>query len=322
MSGMFKRKHIEGLQVKISICKDVLETIFDECDRNNENETGGRIIGYFDQHANKLNIKACGVIDPGPNARRSPTGFFQDGENQEAVFRKIEANYPEIEHLGNWHTHHVNGLNTLSSGDIGTYKRIVNHDKHNTDLFYALLVVAKNHASYRERYLVKHFLFKRGEPLVHVLLSSEVKSTKEPAVFLGKIRAIEEIPEKETILAPLTSSQSSGNYIRARDKEVISEMYPVVKAFFSKQANSLYWKGKLHLIDDTSVDIIVLESINGSKLSYSIALSGLSAGPFECNRSYLKLSFDSAWKAIYSLERDLNREIFTKLKRLSVDYGR
>lgn len=319
---MFKRKHIEGLQVDISICKDVLETIFDECDRNDQNETGGRIIGYFNQRANKLSIKACGVIGPGPNARRSPTSFFQDGAYQETVFRKIETDYPDIEHLGNWHTHHVNGLNTLSSGDIDTYTRIVNHDKHNTDFFYALLVVAKNHAFHRERYVVKHFLFKRGEAFVHEIPSSQVKSIKEPAVFLGRVKATEEIPKKETKPPSLAPSQSTGDSVRARDKEVISEMFPSVKAFFSKQANSLYWRGKLDLVDDTPVEIIVLESINGGKLSYSIALSGSSAEPFQCNRLYLKRSFDSAWKAIYSLERDLNREIFKKLKSMSVDYGR
>lgn len=319
---MFKRKHIEGLQLDISICQDVLETIFDECDRNNEDETGGRIIGYFDQSANKLSIKACGVIGPGPNTRRSPTSLFQDGEYQETVFRRIEADYPEIEHLGNWHTHHVNGLNTLSTGDIDTYKRIVNHDKHNTNFFYAILVVAKNRAFQRERYVVKHFLFKRGGSLVYEIPSSQVKSIKEPAVFLGGVRATKEISKEETKSASLTSSQSAGNSIRARDKDVISEMFPAVKAFFSKRADSLYWRGQLYLIDDTPVEVIVLESINGSRLSYSITLSGPKAELSQCKQLYLNRSFNSAWKAIRSLEHDLNREIFKKIESTSVDCGR
>ena len=66
---MFKRKKIEGFHIKISICKDVLEAIFDECDKNNIDETGGRIVGYYQQGDNKLNIKACGLIGPGPNAQ-------------------------------------------------------------------------------------------------------------------------------------------------------------------------------------------------------------------------------------------------------------
>ena len=42
-----------------------------------------------------------------------------------------------IEHLGNWHTHHVNGYPNLSGGDVATYRRIVNHELHNLDFFYA-----------------------------------------------------------------------------------------------------------------------------------------------------------------------------------------
>ena len=59
-------------------------------------------------------IQAKGVIEPGPNARRTRTSFFQDGDHQTEVFRRIEAEDPSIEHLGNWHTHHVNGYPTLS----------------------------------------------------------------------------------------------------------------------------------------------------------------------------------------------------------------
>lgn len=313
---MFKRKKIEGIQARVSICKDVIEAIFDECDKNNIDETGGRIVGYYQQDDNKLNIKACGLIGPGPNARRSPTSFFQDGEYQETIFRKIEAEHTEIEHLGNWHTHHVNGLNTLSSGDIETYKRIVNHEKHNTDFFYALLVVSKNQTFYnRERYLMKHFLFKSGESLVYEIPSSQVKLTKEPAVFIEKAIATDEISKKESIPLPLISNQPTINHIRARDKEFISAMYSGLKTFFSKQTESIYWKGKLNLIDNTDVELFVLESIDEGRPSYSITLTASSAQLFRCHQLYLKRTFDSAWKAVYLFERDLNCEIFEKIKK-------
>lgn len=313
---MFRRKKIVGLRVKISICKDVLEAIFDECDRNDVDETGGRIVGFYSQSGNKLNIKACGLIGPGSNARRSPTSFFQDGAYQETVFRKIETEYPEIEHLGNWHTHHVNGLNTLSAGDVDTYKRIVNHEKHNTDFFYALLVVAKNRTFYnRERYLVKHFLLKREESLIYEVPSAQVKIIKEAAVFIDKAKVIQGVPKKETLADSLISTQPMIKHIRARDKEFISEMHPELKTFLSKQTSSLYWRGKIKLIDNTSVELLVLESINEGKPAYSIALTTLSAQLFQCHRSYLKRNFDSAWKAIYLLERDLNREIIEKIKK-------
>lgn len=304
---MFQRKSLKGSYAKISLCGEILEIIYNQCDRNEVNETGGRIIGYYDQHDNKLNIKACGLIGPGPNARSSPSSFFQDGEHQESIFRNIEDKYPEIEHLGNWHTHHVNGLSTLSSGDIDTYTRIVNHEKHNTDFFYALLVVAKNKGFHRrERYLVKHYLLKRGDSLIYEIPSSMVKITKELAIS---------IDEEKTIKLPTIYNEQTINIIRARDKEFVSETYPGLKAFFSKQAKSVYWRGKLNLIDNTSVDLFVLESIDKGKPSYSITLSASSAKLYQCHQSYLKRSFDSVWKAIYSFERDLNREIFLKYKK-------
>ena len=313
---MFKRKKIKGLQIKISICKDVLEAIFDECDKNSTDETGGRIVGYYHQYDNKLNIEARGLIGSGPNARRSPTSFFQDGEYQEAIFRKIEAEHPDIEHLGNWHTHHVNGLNTLSSGDINTYRRVVNHEKHNTDFFYALLVVAKNNNFYdHERYSVKHFLLKRGESLVYEIPAPQVKIIKEQGIFIDEVKSIDEITEKESVSTPLIPTEPAINQIRARDKEFISEMYPELRPFFSKQTKSLYWRGKINLVDNSPVEIFVLESTSEGKPSYSITLAASNRHLFQCHRLYLKRTFDSAWKAIYLFEHDLNHEMFEKIKK-------
>src|SRR5579859_1975016 len=105
----------------VSIAKEALESIFDECDQFDSHETGGRLIGSYEQKEGRYSIRLLGVIGPGPNAERSATSFFQDGAYQEKIFRLIEESLPEIEHLGNWHTHHVNGLSSLSSGDKATY---------------------------------------------------------------------------------------------------------------------------------------------------------------------------------------------------------
>ncbi len=311
---MFKRKKIESFPAKISICKEVLEAIYNECDQNNIDETGGRIIGYYRQHGSKLDIEICGLICSGPNARRSPTSFFQDGEYQENIFRKIESEYPRIEHIGNWHTHHVNGLTTLSSGDIETYRRIVNHKKHNTDFFYALLVVAKNHTSNkRKRYTMKHFLFKRGVPLVYEIPDSQVRITKERSVFVDK--GVYGTLEEEPVVDPVISAESIINQTRAMDREFISEMYPGLKTFFSKQTNSLYWRGKLNLVDGSDVEILILESAEKERPSYSVTLATSSSSLFQCQQPYLEKNFDSAWKAAYLFERDLNRELFEKTKK-------
>ena len=140
-----------------------LMTVFDECDSFTDDETGGRVIGTYRETRGELTIEVTGIIEPGPSARRSRVSFFQDGPYQEGIFRQIEQQHPEIEHLGNWHTHHVNGLPHLSGGDITTYTRTVDHKNHNTSFFYALLVIAKNAgATGLSRYVIKHYVFHRG----------------------------------------------------------------------------------------------------------------------------------------------------------------
>src|SRR5262245_14169366 len=113
-------------QTRVALPHAALTVVFDECDGFDHDETGGRVIGTYNVEGSHLSINVTGIIESGPRARRSAVSFFQDGEHQERIFREIERHHPAIEHLGNWHTHHVNGLPTLSGGDIETYHRIVN----------------------------------------------------------------------------------------------------------------------------------------------------------------------------------------------------
>lgn len=149
------------MPVSINIVSKVITLIFDECNRFNDHETGGALIGFYGKNGNTLVITVAGAIGAGPNARRTATSFFKDGEYQEREFRRIEKSHPSVEHLGNWHTHHMNGYPTLSAGDCTTYHKHVNSPNHNTDFWYALLVTSKLDIS---RYAMKHFMLYRGNP--------------------------------------------------------------------------------------------------------------------------------------------------------------
>ena len=141
----------------VEISNSVLGEIFQEYDKYDDLETGGRLCGVYNREHDTMMVVA--QIGPGPNARRTRTSFFQDGEYQEPVFRSLERKLPEIQHLGNWHTHHVNGLETLSQGDIDTYRRSVNSPNHAHDLWLALLVTKKYGPM---NYGFKKFLLRRG----------------------------------------------------------------------------------------------------------------------------------------------------------------
>ncbi len=291
--------------VQILIYRGVLDTIFDECDKYDSHETGGRLVGTFKQLNKNLSIEVSGVIEPGPAAKRTATSFFQDGAYQEEVFRSIEKRHPAIEHLGNWHTHHVNGYPNLSSGDIGTYQRIVNHANHNTDFLYALLIVSKVNSS--QRYKAKHYLLRRGDDGVYEIPDSEIKIIDKPPLW----------PLKESLRSSPAASDISkaGDYQeRAHDQDIFSEMYPGFKPFFSKSAGAIYWKGDIDLINGTKINIVVMESKAKSGVSYSINPVGAEAALYETGKLYAEQTFKSARKAVWQFERDINREIYSQVR--------
>ena len=85
-----------------------------------------------------------------------------DGEYQEAIFRKSERLDQEIEHVGTWHSHHCNGLQTLSGRDIEGYFKTVNKANYRLDCFIASLIKHIPNDPEEDGW-IDHFLFIRGE---------------------------------------------------------------------------------------------------------------------------------------------------------------
>lgn len=288
----------------ISIAREALETIFDECDRFDVDETGGRLLGTYRHKNGQYDIQVKGVLAPGPNAQRSPTSFFQDGEYQERLFRSIEVSHPDIEHLGNWHTHHVNGYPTLSGGDKTTYFNTVNHKKHNTDFFYALLVVSKNHDG-NPRYAIKHFILRRNDQTVYEIPATQVRLVNTPALRPRDPRPVE-TPGPSREAAP----QIAPNRERAKDQEFFSEFYPDLKPLLSKSIGAPYWKGPLSLVDGSRADVVAIENAEGQAPFYSIATSCNNPVIADILARYQERQFRSARHAVLHLERDLNQALF------------
>lgn len=294
-------------KVTVSICADALQAVFDECDRYDRDETGGRIVGTaaLDRRG-ALNIKVSGVIEPGPNARRSSSSFFQDGDYQAQVFRQIETANPEIEHLGNWHTHHVNGFPTLSGGDIETYQRIVNHAKHNLDFFYALLVVARDaNASGLQRYHIRHYVLFRGDGHVYELKPDRVTIDDQAAVWPT------ELPT-QTVRAPVSADIS----VRASDKEMLGQLYSEIRPYQSKRTETLYWKGPVRLVDGSVVEVTIPEMRDDRPDSvpyYQVLLKNAPAPCAEIIKKFSEHEFLSATLAVHGLQNTMNRALYDAL---------
>jgi hypothetical protein len=282
-----------------------LTAVFDECDQFTDDETGGRVIGTYNEDKGRLNIRVTGVIEPGPSARRSRVSFFQDGPHQERLFRQIEAQHPEIEHLGNWHTHHVNGLPHLSGGDLQTYHRTVNHKKHNTSFFYALLVTAKNATKNpRNRYTIKHYVFRRDDENFYEVPAANVRIVNEPLLWPSAelARAAKDAGSRAQI-------ELGTRPERVQDCAVLGEFYKSFRSFGSQKLG-FYWRGKLELLDGSASEVVLLEDHSARSPAYTVTLRE----PIDILKvvaeDLAKQEFPSARMALITTERALNRALF------------
>jgi integrative and conjugative element protein (TIGR02256 family) len=294
-------------KVHVIVPRSALAVIFDECDRFDQDETGGRVIGTFQEHRGRLTLNITGIIESGPQAQRSPVSFFQDGEHQEGVFREIERSHPEIEHLGNWHTHHVNGLSTLSNGDLATYRRTVNHHNHNTSFFYALLVVARRHtADPLERYNVKHYIFHRDDDRVHEIPHKSVEIVDAPLVW----------PVERT----KHSRRQVGDGVAPRpervyDRDMLNEFYRELRPY-SSQKLGLYWRGPLELVNGTKVEVVLVEDASSGAATYSITLRDPPHALRATAEQLAEHEFTSARSALVMAERSCNRVLYQQFEQL------
>jgi hypothetical protein len=297
-----------GADIRIIMPTAALTSIFDECDSFDCDETGGRLIGSYTTHGSKLTINVSGIIEPGPQARRTAVSFFQDGEYQEGIFRRIESQHPEIEHLGNWHTHHVNGLSTLSGGDIDTYNRIVNHHNHNTPFFYALLVTARHKTSDSlRRYSVKHYVFRRGESDFYEIPPQHVEITNGSLVWPISMRHFKNDRPQKTV-TPRTHPE------RVYDRDIIQEFYQGFRPFVSQEIG-MYWRGLLEFLDGSKVEVVVLEDSSADVAKYSITLREPPEALHRVADQLAQRNFPSARAALITTERMCNRALYHQAPR-------
>jgi hypothetical protein len=296
-----------GADIRIVFPEAGLDAVFDECDQFERDETGGRLIGTFTQHGGKLTIQVTGVIESGPQAKRSPVSFFQDGAYQEGIFRRIESQHPEIEHLGNWHTHHVNGLPTLSGGDIETYHRTVNHQNHNVPFFYALLVTAKHRTSDpRRRYSIKHFVFRRADNNFYEIPAQHVEIVNAALVWPNN-----KLPAAQHLSTSSPAAKLSANPGRAQDSDLIREFYSTVKPFASQKLG-VYWRGPVELLDGSRIQIVLLEDTSGHSAKYTMTLRDAPPELQQVATELAQPEFPSARAALITTERTCNRAIYRR----------
>ena len=292
-------------KVEVRIPAEALTAVFDECDKYDVDETGGRLVGTYEGDSDdRLEIRIKGIIPPGPRARRSATSLFQDGEFQEKVFREIEAEHPEVEHLGSWHTHHVNGYPTLSSGDRETYNRTVNHELHNTQFFYALLVVNRGAADGPlNRYNVRHFMVRRGDKTVYEIPQEAVRVTDERLWWTEEKSGRRKKKAEVHTVQPVV-----GVADRGIDQRFLKEFFPKLRPFLSGKSKTVYWKGPIELIDGTEIVALIAET--GDGVNYAVRLKCARGELAEVVEESGGMQFGSGRAAAFGIQSMLNRKLY------------
>ena len=152
-------------------------------------EVGGKYVGFIRgasrykslvERKNALSglvFHVTDYLDDGPNAER--TGGFHRGDAdwQTQEFRRLEQQNPDLEQLGSWHSHHPNGMGTLSSGDIHGYMATVNDRGHNHDFFFVSLGVDRSGFA-----SARHYLFVREDSVFYELTVDNVRVAKDEPV--------------------------------------------------------------------------------------------------------------------------------------------
>ncbi len=257
------------VKYRVFISKSLLEDIYCNCDKYPKDETGGRLIGHLSVNRKSIDIIVRHLIGAGDNAKRTRTSFFQDRAEQAKKFRDLYYEDNTLNHLGNWHSHHCNGYPTLSSGDIETYTKTVNHKNHNLDMFVALLVIPGKGS---KKYDFKVFVLNRGH-------SKVIEIDKSDTMFFTNS----------------THISSKRNRQRAIDNNIISTLFPKFKPFLA--GSMFYWKGVIKFGKKNCGVVLIYNKKTGYWM--------LSASNYlKCVQSINNKKYRSAGKMLFTFYRD------------------
>lgn len=174
-----------GRRVSVLMDRHVPAFILEELAKYPHSEEGGKYLGFVENDGGATRIVITDFLPGGPHAKRTRVEFLPDGDFQERLFRQAERLDHRVEHLGSWHSHHCNGLETFSDGDIAGYFKTVNKSAYRLDFFVASLVT-RIPGSIEEHDWLQHFLFARGDDQFYGI--DELRIIDAPTTF-GEITA-------------------------------------------------------------------------------------------------------------------------------------
>ena len=243
--------------VDILFDRRIFEYILLELMRFPNAEDGGKYIGHVlaagDTRWGIGNPQAYRIVvedflPGGAKAKRTQVEFLPDGHYQDSLFRQAEQRDPSIEHVGTWHSHHCNGLDTLSGGDIKGYFATIKKPAYRLDFFIASLVRYIPRDPKTEGW-IDHFLFVRGEK-DFFQITNEIKVVEAPTAF-GDLTSHWLNPQLESGtggLEPHPGSSLSGKWYESDGgRQILAEDKKLFAAHFGQQVVATRHLGRIKI---------------------------------------------------------------------------
>lgn len=310
--------HIRDYRKEIEVLFDqcVFSYMVDELRKFPDLEEGGKYIGYLfepgDPRLEKwgVNRRAQAIVitdflPSGPNATRSAVELRPDGDFQEMLFRQAEQVDHAIEHVGTWHSHHCNGLEELSRGDVEGYFRTVNKDCYRLDYFVASLVKYIPQDDPTRFDWIDHFLFVRGQ-INYYLATSRVRVVDWPTIFGAQTAHSPEPPriaealsydnsvkERKRISYQIWYKTKEGKAILAEDKRFFHEQFGS-NVVASRKNEQISLAGRMGY---KAISVTYPRSLGDARISVLVQQHGQSILQLDSDLSHRKICYCAALAA-------------------------
>ena len=303
-------------EVEILFDRNVFPYIVEELRKHPSVEEGGKYIGYvykpgeltlqkFDVNARAQAIVITDFLPSGPKAVRTAVEFMPDGDYQEILFRRAEKLDAAIEHVGTWHSHHCNGLQTLSLGDTEGYFRTVNKTRYRPDFFLASLV--KDIPTNPENPdWIDHFLFVRGVG-EYYLATDHVRVIDSPTIFgthtgHGQLQQTVTSSDAHVTVNTLQKGMSSAWYDTDEGRNALAEDRRFFREQFGTKVIATRRDSRITLTGETkngkAVSVTYPLNPRDKEVSIVVLHHGDAILHMHCELSHRKISFAAARAAL------------------------
>lgn len=251
--------------VDMQVFAHILDTSKREIAAFPQVEVGGKFIGRWscpgvdipnasiEAILPRLQVTLIDNLDAGAAAERTATYHLPDGPYQERLFRAVEREDPDVEHVGTWHSHHPNGFPNLSEGDRRGYRATLADPAYRPDVLVTWLATDGRGLAGGRCWL---WLRGHAEPYEVDLRAVVVVQSPSPyAAALSRQRSVEAIRTRAGQAVDVVAPDGA---TLAAEQRFLAQRFDQVQAFRDRETGAIGWRFQLRGAYDSARGRLVL----------------------------------------------------------------